>query len=300
LGSLSAELHPKSSCKTSKQTKALIGFVGLLPIPRYEGQKITPAARQKPILRNLKKPPRHPVVGVAPPAMIADSKEPSYAPSPTCVCMILRSIRLDSLGVGALTNSEVVALRDIGRYLSYTRRNEFGLQTDYPALMRDIIKHFLARPPGCEVHLVPHLIVRGGSMALEDDLRASAALQEEFPALRLAPGFAAPSAAKSYIAGFDFFMGARMHACIAAFSSGVPVVPMAYSRKFAGLFGSLGYDHTVDCQSETNTAILEKIAAAFENRVTLATETASAARRGQAKLMTYQDALRQIQARVRP
>ena len=137
-------------------------------------------------------------------------------------------------------------------------------------------------------------------MALEDDLRASAALQDEFPALRPAPDFASPSAAKSYIAGLDFFMGARMHACIAAFSSGVPVVPMAYSRKFAGLFGSLGYDHTVDCQSETNTAILEKIAAAFENRVTLATETASAARRGQAKLMTYQDALRQIQARVRP
>ena len=182
----------------------------------------------------------------------------------------------------------------------YTGRNEFGLQTDYPALVRDIIRHFLAHPAGCELHLVPHVIVRGGSMALEDDLRASTALQAEFPALRLAPDFASPSAAKSYIAGLDFFMGARMHACIAAFSSGVPVVPMAYSRKFAGLFGSLGYDHTVDCQSETNAAILEKIAAAFEDRMTLAAEAASAARRGQAKLMTYQDALKQILARVRP
>jgi polysaccharide pyruvyl transferase WcaK-like protein len=182
----------------------------------------------------------------------------------------------------------------------YTGRNEFGLQTDYPALVRDIIRHFLAHPAGCEVHLVPHVIVRDGAMALEDDLRASITLQAEFPALRLAPDFSSPSAAKSYIAGLDFFMGARMHACIAAFSSGVPVVPMAYSRKFAGLFGSLGYDHTVDCQSETNTVILHKIAVAFENRAALASEAASAAARGRARLMVYQDALRQLMARVRP
>ena len=182
----------------------------------------------------------------------------------------------------------------------YTGRNEFGLQTDYPALVRDIIRHFLAHPAGCEVHLVPHVIVKGGGLALEDDLRASVALQAEFPALRLAPDFASPSEAKTFIAGLDFFMGARMHACIAAFSSGVPVVPMAYSRKFAGLFGSLGYDHTVDCQGESNAAILEKIAAAFEAREALAAEAASAALRGQTKLMAYQDALRQLLARVKP
>lgn len=182
----------------------------------------------------------------------------------------------------------------------YTGRNEFGLQTDYPALARDIIRHFLAHPAGCELHLVPHVIVRGTSMALEDDLRASVALKAEFPALQLAPDFASPSAAKSYIAGLDFFMGARMHACIAAFSSGVPVVPMAYSRKFAGLFGSLGYDHTVDCRSETNDVILARIAEAFGNRQTLAAETRRAAGRGQEKLMAYQDALKQVLMRVRP
>ena len=182
----------------------------------------------------------------------------------------------------------------------YTGRNEFGLQTDYPALVRDIIGHFLAHPAGCELHLVPHVIVRGASMALEDDLRASVALKAEFPALQLAPDFDSPSAAKSYIAGLDFFMGARMHACIAAFSSGVPVVPMAYSRKFAGLFGSLGYDHTVDCRSETNDAILARIAEAFGNRQTLAAETRRAAGRGQEKLMAYQDALKQVLMRVRP
>jgi polysaccharide pyruvyl transferase WcaK-like protein len=44
----------------------------------------------------------------------------------------------------------------------------------------------------------------------------------------------------------DVFVGARMHATIAAFSSGVPTIPIAYSRKFEGLFGSLGYNHVID------------------------------------------------------
>ena len=181
----------------------------------------------------------------------------------------------------------------------YTGKNEFGLQTDYPELVRAIIRHFLAHPAGCEVHLVPHVIVRSGAMAMEDDLRACAALREEFPETILAPDFASPSAAKSHIAGMDFFMGARMHASIAALSSGVAVVPMAYSRKFEGLFGSLGYPHTVDCQSEDNAAILEKIAAAFENRAALAAEAARATCDGQERLMVYQDALRAIMAQVR-
>ena len=96
----------------------------------------------------------------------------------------------------------------------------------------------------------------------------------------VAPRFRTPSEAKTYIAGLDFFMGARMHACIAAFSSGVPVVPMAYSRKFAGLFGTLGYDHTVDCTTEPNEAILAKTAAAFEAAGALAAEAAAALETG--------------------
>ena len=37
-----------------------------------------------------------------------------------------------------------------------------------------------------------------------------------------------------------------MHACIGAFSAGVPVIPIAYSRKFIGLFGGvLEYPHVL-------------------------------------------------------
>jgi polysaccharide pyruvyl transferase WcaK-like protein len=182
----------------------------------------------------------------------------------------------------------------------YSGKNEFDLQTDYPALVRDIILYFIKHSVGCEVNLVPHVIVRDDPAAREDDLRACEMLQAEFPGLRLAPAFDSPSAAKSFIAGLDFFMGARMHACIAAFSSGVPVVPMAYSRKFAGMFGSLGYAHTVDCRQEDNAAILEKIASAFENRDRLAVEAAEAASRGLEKLRIYEDALKNLITRVVP
>jgi len=178
----------------------------------------------------------------------------------------------------------------------YTGKNEFGLTMDYPGLVRDIIRHFQAQ--GCEVHLVPHVIVAGGAMAMEDDARASQALLPEFPGLVLAPSFATPSEAKTYIAGMDFFMGARMHACIAAFSSGVPVVPMAYSRKFEGLFGSIGYARTVDCTTESSAEILAKIIAAYADRVTLARDMGAALRRGHEKLGAYDAARKSLMQEI--
>lgn len=179
----------------------------------------------------------------------------------------------------------------------YTGHNEFALKSDYPMLIRDIIKFFQGR--GCEVHLVPHVIVATGTMVGEDDMRASAMLAAEFPGTILSPSFTTPSEAKSYIADMDFFLGARMHACVAALSTGVPVVPMAYSRKFAGLFGSIGYDRTVDCTAETATTILSKVIKAFDDRFTLAAEATVALHRGTAKLAAYEDALQTLMISLR-
>ncbi len=171
----------------------------------------------------------------------------------------------------------------------YTGDNMFGLRLDYPALVRAILTRFQARGD-CEIHLVGHVIgwARGG---VEDDYAAAQMLAQEIPGLHLAPPFATPSEAKGYIAGFDFFMGARMHACIAALSTGVPVVPMAYSRKFAGLFGALGYDHTVDCTALEADAVLEQIDTAFAQRADLARDARAATDRGLARLAAYEDAL---------
>ena len=177
----------------------------------------------------------------------------------------------------------------------YTRDNMFGLKVDYPALMREVLGFFRDRGD-CEVHLVGHVITPG--WAVEDDRAAARTLAAEAPGAIVAPAFASPSEAKSYIAGLDFFTGARMHACIAALSSGVPVLPLAYSRKFAGLFGTLGYHHIADCKTETGPEILGKLRIAFENRASLRAEAEAAAAKALARLAAYEDAVRGVIAEI--
>ena len=58
-----------------------------------------------------------------------------------------------------------------------------------------------------------------------------------------------------------------MHSTIGAFSAGVPVVPMAYSRKFNGLFvDTLKYDAMADMKASTDEETLDIIKTAFSNR----------------------------------
>lgn len=64
-----------------------------------------------------------------------------------------------------------------------------------------------------------------------------------------------------------------MHATIAAFSSGVPVLPMAYSRKFNGLFcDTLKYQHILDMKVSMEESALEIVCRSFENRYKLKEE----------------------------
>ncbi|MEO1019006.1 MAG: polysaccharide pyruvyl transferase family protein [Pseudomonadota bacterium] len=172
----------------------------------------------------------------------------------------------------------------------YTQGNMFGLRADYPTLIRALIGQFIALD-GIEVHLVSHVI--SDQFEVEDDYRVNCSLAAEFPATVLGPKFKDPVEAKSYIAGLDFFMGSRMHACIAAFSTGVPVLPIAYSRKFAGVFGTLGYDVLADCRIEDEESILAKARQSFEARDALKQEMGSALERGLDRLAAYEEVVRE-------
>lgn len=177
----------------------------------------------------------------------------------------------------------------------YSRDNMFALKSDHQDLVRRIAR-LLQGKPDVELHLVSHVL--SDDQPLEDDRRAASALAADVPGAVIAPDFKTPSEAKSYIAGLDFFVGARMHACIAAFSSGVPVVALAYSRKFEGLFGALGYAHVADCRTETAETILERIDAAYDARETLRREAAAATDRGLVRLFRYEEALVEMFARL--
>lgn len=177
----------------------------------------------------------------------------------------------------------------------YTQSNQFGLKADYPELIRRIIRFFQAQD-NVEVHLVGH--VQSNEIAVEDDHRVNVQLAEEFPGTVVSPFFGSPIDAKTYIAGLDFFMGARMHATIAAFSSRVPVIPMAYSRKFRGVFGTLGYDRSVDCKADSADDIMSAIEDGFANRAALTAEIDAALTRVDQRLDRYTDLIAEEMAKL--
>ena len=146
----------------------------------------------------------------------------------------------------------------------YTKNNQFGMKTDYKKLIHSVIEYF-SQSEKIQIHLVPHVVPL--DHAIEDDYSVSEELKILYPNLILAPRFSNPIEAKGYISGLDFFTGARMHACIAAFSSGVPVFPMAYSRKFNGLFiDTLEYKWMGDCVNQNENEVFDNMKIAFESK----------------------------------
>jgi hypothetical protein len=148
----------------------------------------------------------------------------------------------------------------------YTRSNMFGLSGDYPELMRKIVRWFTGTA-GTDVVLVTHV-----TGAWEGDGKACAALYEELKEecggrLHLADPTYDHREIKYLIGKCDFFLGARMHACIAALSQGIPAAGLAYSRKFGGVFESVGVGElVVDLRERGEDDTLERIETLFRER----------------------------------
>ena len=90
--------------------------------------------------------------------------------------------------------------------------------------------------------------IKSTHLQLTTDMKT---ISENNTFVKIAPAFSSPIDAKSFISKMDFFIGSRMHATIASFSSGVPTVAVSYSRKFEGLFGSMNYPYVVHGNEET-------------------------------------------------
>lgn len=148
----------------------------------------------------------------------------------------------------------------------YTKDNQFQLTVDYRKYCVDVIKELLRRD--CEIHLVPHATneAKTGTFSVDNDENACVELKSLFPELIVENRYATPMAAKSFISGLDFFVGARMHATIAGVSSCVATVPFSYSRKFEGLFDSIGYNYLIHGKGDTTAVAINKTIEYFENR----------------------------------
>ena len=149
----------------------------------------------------------------------------------------------------------------------YTKNNQFHLGVNYKECIRSIIERFVGDPKN-DVFLVPHVV--SADKDVENDYYISSNLVNEYSKknLHLSPFFLDPIEAKNYISALDFFIGARMHSTIASFSSGVPTIPMSYSRKFDGLFkDTLGYNYIVDLKEKRDIDdIMNFIDSAFANK----------------------------------
>jgi polysaccharide pyruvyl transferase WcaK-like protein len=86
--------------------------------------------------------------------------------------------------------------------------------------------------------------------------------------ISLAAGCYDQSEIKYVIGRCEFFIGSRMHACIAAVSQSVPAVSIAYSRKFIGVMDTVGMgDCVADPRAIQDRQILDMIGWAFDNRI---------------------------------
>ena len=119
-------------------------------------------------------------------------------------------------------------------------------------------------------------------------------LAAEFPGAVRAPDFTNPSEAKSYISSLDFLVAGRMHACIAAVSAGVPVVPVAYSRKFSGLFGQLDYSWIVPVKGMATDDALAFLNDCLAQRDQLAKDAAAGMTKVDRMLDVYRGELRRF------
>lgn len=125
----------------------------------------------------------------------------------------------------------------------FSEKNQFNLTFNYKQYIEKLLIYFI-KDTSVQIHLISHVIDQSAN-AYDDDFKISGNLKEKYGNIILSPAFNSPIEAKSYISNMDVFIGSRMHSTIAAFSSGVPTIPVSYSRKFEGMYSSLYYPYII-------------------------------------------------------
>ena len=143
--------------------------------------------------------------------------------------------------------------------LLYQSENLLGKKHCYKQMCHMVIEHFLAK--GIKVVLIPHVV--GFEDGIDNDYFVCKKLAESYH-LDDVIAFSNPKGAKTYISKCHFFIGSRMHATIGAVSAGVPTLPLAYSRKFKGVFNLIHYDYTLDLSTTSVDTIVSAIDLAID------------------------------------
>jgi colanic acid/amylovoran biosynthesis protein len=151
----------------------------------------------------------------------------------------------------------------------YTGHNMFHLKDDYGRTIEKLIESLLAKP-NVLVLLVPHVVTPVGE--IESDIDACSKVHDRLAArhpdrLFLVQGRYDQAQIKYIIGLCDLFAGARMHSCVAALSQKIPAIGMAYSKKFAGVFDSVGVaDLVVDLRTQTADQVIAFVESVLPKR----------------------------------
>jgi polysaccharide pyruvyl transferase WcaK-like protein len=196
------------------------------------------------------------------------------------VAFVLDSREPQNIDVGSLddvrTEDSIVVGFNISGLLfngGYTQDNMFALKTDYRELVHSIID-LLMKDKKTLIILLPHVFTPEGDV--ESDPEACRQVYERMRAkypdrIFLLQGRYDPSEIKYLTGTCNFFIGSRMHSCIAALSQGIPAVGLAYSRKFRGVFRSVGAEQfVIDMRQQDQEEILDAITESFQQRETIA------------------------------
>jgi len=151
----------------------------------------------------------------------------------------------------------------------YSRDNMFRLKFDYKGFANDLAITLLSETPA-HLLMVPHTFGPPGN--INSDIEAcrdvlNAVSNKYKKRIHMVMQEYNQSEIKGIIKNCDFFVGSRMHACIAALSQGLPTIGVAYSRKFVGVFDSIeAANMVVDARTTDREAAIFKILRCFEKR----------------------------------
>jgi len=135
-------------------------------------------------------------------------------------------------------------------------RARFGLRAEYDRAVIGFLQRIL-RETDANVLLMPHVATQAGHHEHDPDACASVtrALRDvDKRRIATVSGIYEPGEMKWIIARTDWFCATRMHAGIAALSSGVPTAAIAYSHKTRGVYDTCGQGWHVADPRESDTA----------------------------------------------
>jgi polysaccharide pyruvyl transferase WcaK-like protein len=191
------------------------------------------------------------------------------------VAFMLDSIKLDKMDIHPslenIHSKPIIGLNINGLMYSggYTRKNMFGLKLEYDKFIQNLVRQLLENTEA-HILLVPHTYGPPGGINSDPDAswdvikRLSESHKDR---LHMVINEYDQSELKWIISNCDFFIGSRMHACIASLSQGIPTVAIAYSKKFIGVFDSIGSGDTViDARLSNNEDAINKIFKYYKNR----------------------------------